>query len=31
MKTIEIKLYQFNELSEKAQERALEELRELMY
>ena len=27
MKTIEIKLYQFNELSEKAQERALEDLR----
>jgi len=27
MKTIEIKLYQFNELSEKAKERALEDLR----
>ena len=27
MKTIEIKLYQFNELSEKAQERALEDFR----
>ena len=29
MKTIEIKLYQFNELSEKAQERALEDLRDI--
>ena len=29
MKTIEIKLYEFNELSEKAQERALEDLRDI--